>query len=325
MHRLGKRALTLVCAAAVALTADAAKVTFQNSARAHLYVLTMSGAGACDKKPTRKTQKVAPQQKLTVDGGANSICYIYSTASNPEQAPFHAEIVNQDRTIVLSGEPTIEANVRTLAKPRRLDTTSFKHNTHSAVAPTVKVAKAEFKAKIEEAQKQQQKQGQEEPLPGTKPGPVTSEPGPSPHDAPDPPIPVGVPEYRWVIGDFNDPVNRQSITDCVQEAWGKWPWGGEWRTCTGWRTRWRCMHHKYVVVFPGYSQQQIEGDVQACVATAGVATLAAAAIAYFSGGVGPDPTTAFLAALSGCLIDRGRERAAPKIEESHDWTEWGGC
>jgi len=61
-------------------------------------------------------------------------------------------------------------------------------------------------------------------------------------------FPTHAAEYgRQKIAQWTDPFTPpQTRTRCVSEAWGKWPWGGEWRTCNGWATDVRTMQ---VVVY----------------------------------------------------------------------------
>jgi hypothetical protein len=127
------------------------------------------------------------------------------------------------------------------------------------------------------------------------------------------------PLFETVLGDFNDPLNRQSATDCVKEASGTFP--VEWRTCVGWRTQWRCVHHKIVLIVDGYSRDEIATDAQQCLLTAGVVSTAAAVIS--DGGV--DPGNAFITSLTGCLAAKGRDHAKPRLVTTSDWTDWGGC
>lgn len=123
-----------------------------------------------------------------------------------------------------------------------------------------------------------------------------------------------------ILGEMNDSLNRESKTDCAKEASGNYPWGGEWRTCIGHRTQWRCIHHQIVVVVDGYPQKEIASDLQACIMTAGVMGLSSAVI---TGGGGA--AEIYLAALTGCLAGHGKTKANPRIEKRTNWTDWGGC
>lgn len=104
-------------------------------------------------------------------------------------------------------------------------------------------------------------------------------------------------DYGRALGRWIDPTTApQSRTDCVQWASGSYPWGGGWRTCTGWRTQFRYMYTTLRAHISTGVPQDISGKLDQCMNTAAVSGALAAIMTSGSAGL-----AAFQATLSGCL------------------------
>lgn len=43
--------------------------------------------------------------------------------------------------------------------------------------------------------------------------------------------------FNEKVAQWGDPFTPpQTRVRCISESWGRWPWGGEWRTCNAWAT-----------------------------------------------------------------------------------------
>jgi hypothetical protein len=95
---------------------------------------------------------------------------------------------------------------------------------------------------------------------------------------------------RQKIAQWGDPFTPpQTRTRCIRYATGKWPWGGEWKTCIEWATDIKTMQ---VAVFakvlgPDNLSEAAASAVQDA-AKVCAATAAAAAAAFIAGTPSPE-------------------------------------
>lgn len=98
---------------------------------------------------------------------------------------------------------------------------------------------------------------------------------------------------RWI-----DPTTPpQSRTECVQWATGSYPWGGGWKTCTGWKTQFRYMYTHLRTQISTSSPQDISSKLDECLNTAAVAGALSAVLTSGSAGI-----AAFQGTLQSCLV-----------------------
>lgn len=148
-------------------------------------------------------------------------------------------------------------------------------------------------------------------------------------------------EYgRKKIAQWGDPLTPpQTRTRCVSEAWGKWPWGGEWRTCNGWATDYKTMQ---VEVFmkglgPADIKDAAVSTVESIVATC-VGLSSAVAVSALWATPSPEPAARIAAAyagasatFTGCITGKASELTAVGVttaaiqlafDSSSGWSNW---
>jgi hypothetical protein len=145
---------------------------------------------------------------------------------------------------------------------------------------------------------------------------------------------------RKKIVQWGDPLTPpQSRTRCVSEAWGKWPWGGEWRTCNGWATDYRTMQVELYMkgVGPVDLVDAVRSAVENIVATC-VGISSAIAVSALWGAPSPEPATRIAAAyagasatFTGCISGKAAELTAVGVtaasiqlafDHSAGWSSW---
>ena len=145
---------------------------------------------------------------------------------------------------------------------------------------------------------------------------------------------------REKVAQWGDPFTApQTRTRCVSEAWGRWPWGGEWRTCNGYATDTKTLQ---VVIYskslgPDNLKQEAISAVNEVAKVCG--TLAgASAITAFSGTPSPEIAARIAAAyasasgvFSSCIGAKASELSAVGVgtaalklafETETFWTKW---
>ena len=136
-------------------------------------------------------------------------------------------------------------------------------------------------------------------------------------------------DFERSLATWVDPTTPpQSMTECVQEAWGDIPFDGQWRTCTGWATRWRCMRRELVLVVSAADGVDVAGASNECLQTAAVAgALAGVVAAAGSAGAGlPAAESAFIGTLKACLAAKlSASLLNVRVDNRGGWTNWGGC
>lgn len=145
---------------------------------------------------------------------------------------------------------------------------------------------------------------------------------------------------RKKIAQWGDPLTLpQTRTRCIGEAWGNWPWGGEWRTCNQWATDYRTMQVEVYMngIGPTDLSEAARSVVENIVATC-VGLSSAVAVAALWATPSPEPTARVAAAyagasatFTGCLSGKAAEltavglaTAAIKLafEQSAGWSNW---
>jgi len=142
------------------------------------------------------------------------------------------------------------------------------------------------------------------------------------------------------IAQWGDPLTPpQTRTRCVSEAWGKWPWGGEWRTCNGWATDYRTMQVEVYMKGLGpadvsaAAKEVIENVVRTCVGLASVV-----AVNALWATPSPEPAARIAAAyaggsatFTGCISGKAAELTAVGVttaalqlafDQSSGWSKW---
>jgi len=79
--------------------------------------------------------------------------------------------------------------------------------------------------------------------------------------------------YRRHIGQWVDLLSWQIRTECVKWAWGKWPWGGGWKTCVGHKYQRRHIIRDVYVSVRMSTPSDIDNIASSCIRTASIATV----------------------------------------------------
>lgn len=125
------------------------------------------------------------------------------------------------------------------------------------------------------------------------------------------------------IGSWTDPLTPpQSRTECNSWARGDLPFGGEWKTCTGWKTEFRHMEVEAFLAVTG--PDNIAEDAKNA---AGVCILVGAAAAGVVGAVtdGAGAAAAAQTAFGGCMDLKGvqeLDKYAITFETDGGWSDW---
>ena len=111
-------------------------------------------------------------------------------------------------------------------------------------------------------------------------------------------IATSVTVFARPLGRWIDPTTPpHSRTECVQWASGNYPWGGSWKTCTGWKTQFQYMYTNLRTQISTGSLQDIDQKLDECLNTAAVAGALSAVLTSGSAGI-----AAFQGTLQGCLL-----------------------
>ena len=128
------------------------------------------------------------------------------------------------------------------------------------------------------------------------------------------------------LAQWGDPLTPpQSKTECIGYAKGNWPWGGGWKTCNQWATRWRHMEVEYFLVVNG--PDDVSAEVKNVVVQCAVVAVGAAGttVALTDGAAAPAAVAAAKVAFGACLATKGQElvdKYSISGASSSHWTDW---
>lgn len=125
------------------------------------------------------------------------------------------------------------------------------------------------------------------------------------------------------IAQWGDPTTPpQSRSECNSWASGDWPWGGGWKTCTGWKTEWRHMEVEAFLDFTG--PDNLEKDIHKAIVDCAIAAAVGAAVAGVvtdGAGAAAGAQTAFVTCLKLKGVQELDKYSVAFRTESH-WTDW---
>ena len=148
-------------------------------------------------------------------------------------------------------------------------------------------------------------------------------------------------EYgQTLVIEWPDPFTPpQTRTRCVSEARGDWPWGGEWKTCSGWATDFKFMHVQIYSKAIGpdalgqVAKAAVESIARTCSSKAGLG-----AVVALAGTPSPELSarlaaawTVAVAIFNTCLAEQAASLAATGVatsalklafEPRSHWTSW---
>lgn len=129
--------------------------------------------------------------------------------------------------------------------------------------------------------------------------------------------------FSQKLGEWADPTTPpQSETECNSWSSGDWPWGGGWKTCTGWATKWRHMEVEAFLDFTG--PDNISDDARNAVSTCALVAAAAAGIAAIATD-GAAAAAAAQPAFIACMKVKGVEeldKYSVTFRTAAGWTDW---
>lgn len=125
------------------------------------------------------------------------------------------------------------------------------------------------------------------------------------------------------IGEWGDPLTPpQSETECSKWASGDLPFGGGWKTCVGWTTKWRHMEVEAFLDFDG--PDDISDDAKNALGTCALVAAAAGGVI----GVATDGAATAAAAQTaflGCMEAKGAQeldKYSVAFRTTSGWTDW---
>ena len=264
-------------------------VTFTNDGEGEIFVRTASGSGECGQKTVSSVFSLPPGHRKSISDGGNAVCYVYSRFEQPGLVPFGSGEASPGELVRLSIGPGLEL----------LD---FEY---SIVGEKMLVGEKRGRIFIPN--------GEPEIFPQDRPP-----------RRPQPDAAGGRPVVDETLARYIDPLTPPKLRNsCAKWARGRIPFDGEWKTCIGWKTEFKCMENRWVVIATGpdgYGFGDLTEDLKECAATSAVA---AAVAALVSGGSAAAPTAT--EAFKLCLSAKVGGLVAVRIENHSGWTEWGGC
>lgn len=123
------------------------------------------------------------------------------------------------------------------------------------------------------------------------------------------------------VGEWGDPLTLpQSVTECTGYASGDWPWGGSWKTCNDWTTKWRHMEVEAFLDFNG--PDNITNDAKNAVGTCSlVAVASAGVVAVATDGAAAAAETSFIACMKVKAVQE-LDKYSVTFRTSAGWTDW---
>lgn len=254
-------------------------VTFKNVGQQYLYVAT---SGDCQYGTNNATIVSLPPAQSTTVAAEGTICFVYSAYPTPLNAVWGGGRATPGETINIPNAPALlrvrTPDQQTSAEPP--DSTVLVGASASGRAKMMAIA-----------------------LPGIQLMEAATAAAPA--------------TIERSVASWLDHTSRQSATDCVQEAIIDIPFDGQIRTCTGWRTRWRCPRNEAVLVVQTLDVARANQAIGNCLLTAGVVG-AVAALSTAGGAAVAAAEAAFVVCLGDAAI-------SSDIEIRGGWTDWGGC
>ena len=300
---LRRRCVSIVTAfgiALVAVCASAADVTFKNDTKQMVYI--KAGDGNCtDAPPLNKSLSVNPKESGTLSTAAsNKMCYVAAHIPDVLHAPRYCGsvvapvlVVIADNTPVCQMKPKNAKATNATLRPKVVSKSTMGSGGGNRQVITRKYAGGG----------------------GT----------------------VHVYEGIWAyisLAVWNDPLTPpQTAAHCTQEAWGDWPWGGQWRVCVGWGLDCQWMQNELVLAVRtddmSYGYDNLKNAVTTCLNDAVIAgTIAGIIETVATGGVGLAAAEEtfrdiFFACIEASFPDL--VLGSVSFEEWSHWTSWSPC